>query len=46
MIIFESVAMIEAVLVSELVHRYTKYFYLYGDAAAILSYMTGGIENP
>ena len=38
MIVFESVAMIEIVLVSELDHRCTTYFYLYGDAAAILPY--------
>ena len=38
MIVFESVAMIEIVLVSELDNRCTKYFYLYGDAAAMLPY--------
>ena len=38
MIVFKSVAMIETLLVSELDHRCAKYFYLYGDAAAILPY--------
>ena len=38
MIVFKSIAMMVTVLVSELDHRYTKYLYLYGDAADILPY--------